>query len=64
MNPKRSGSRFIKVHQSVLSSPKHRKGYLAKQGRFSMRVLQSLAGRNWRTWENPWKPKRKTGGDR
>lgn len=40
------GSRFIKIHQSTLSSPRHRKGYVGKRGRFSTRTLQALC--NWK----------------
>jgi len=38
------GSRFIKAHASKISSPKHRKGYRAKRGVFTTRVLQRIAG--------------------
>ena len=40
-----SGSRFIHVTESVLSSRKHRKGYRAPRGRFETRVLQQIAAR-------------------
>ncbi len=45
------GSSKIKIWTSGISSPRHRKGYRAKRGVFCVRVLQSLAGRNWRAKE-------------
>ena len=50
-NKGRAGSKFIKIYRSETSSPKHRKDYRAKQGKLATRIIQSLAGRDWRGLE-------------